>query len=62
MALLPVLRYPDPRLHTTARPVMAVDPRIRQLVGDMLTVRRTFEAELKGIAQPVTLYVVDKSG
>jgi adenylate cyclase len=32
------------------------------LVGDMLAVSRTFEAELKGIAQPVTLYVVEKSG
>jgi adenylate cyclase len=32
-----------------------------QLVGDMLAVRRTFEAELKGIAHPVTLYVVEKS-
>lgn len=36
MALLPILRYPDPRLHTVARPVAAVDARIRQLVDDML--------------------------
>lgn len=36
MALLPILRYPDPRLHTVARPVQAVDARIRQLVADML--------------------------
>jgi peptide deformylase len=48
MALLPVLRYPDPRLHTTARPVMAVDPRIRQLVGDML--ETMYQAEGIGLA------------
>ena len=35
MALLPILRYPDPRLHTVAKPVEAVDDRIRQLVRDM---------------------------
>ena len=31
MALLPLLRYPDPRLHTVAQPVQAVDGRIRSL-------------------------------
>jgi peptide deformylase len=36
MALLTILRYPDPRLHTIAKPVVAVDDRIRQLVADML--------------------------
>ncbi len=36
MALLPILCYPDPRLHTVAQPVRAVDARIRQLVADML--------------------------
>ena len=35
MALLDILRYPDSRLHTVARPVAAVDDRIRQLVADM---------------------------
>lgn len=35
MALLPILHYPDPRLHTKAKPVAAVDDRIRQLVQDM---------------------------
>ena len=33
MALLNILRYPDPRLHTVARPVDAVDDRIRRLVA-----------------------------
>jgi len=36
MPLLTILRYPDPRLHTVARPVANVDTRIRQLVDDML--------------------------
>ena len=36
MALLTILRYPDPRLHKVAGPVAGVDARIRQLVDDML--------------------------
>ncbi len=36
MALLPILQYPDARLHTVARPVAAVDARIQALVADML--------------------------
>ena len=36
MALLPILCYPDPRLHTVAKPVQAVDARISGLVTDML--------------------------
>ncbi|MDR2875628.1 MAG: peptide deformylase [Methylobacillus sp.] len=35
MAILNILRYPDPRLHTVAQPVNAVDTRIRRLVDDM---------------------------
>ncbi|MCX7157094.1 MAG: peptide deformylase [Rhodocyclales bacterium] len=35
MALLPILRYPDPRLHRHATPVAEVDTRIRQLAADM---------------------------
>lgn len=35
MALLPILRFPDPRLHTVAKTVEVVDARIRQLVQDM---------------------------
>jgi hypothetical protein len=36
MALLPILKFPDPRLHKVAKPVAAVDERVRQLVADML--------------------------
>jgi peptide deformylase len=36
MSKLNILRFPDPRLHTVAKPVSAVDARIQQLVDDML--------------------------
>ena len=36
MAILPILCYPDPRLHKVAQPVQAVDARIQSLVSDML--------------------------
>ncbi|MBI2290843.1 MAG: peptide deformylase [Betaproteobacteria bacterium] len=35
MPLLPVLQYPDPRLHTVASPVTRVDDKIRRLIKDM---------------------------
>ena len=35
MAILDVLEFPDTRLRTKARPVVAVDDTIRQLVDDM---------------------------
>lgn len=35
MALLTILTYPDPRLHTVAKPVAEVDDRIRRLIDDM---------------------------
>lgn len=36
MALRNILSYPDPRLHTVARPVSGVDARIQKLVADMI--------------------------
>jgi peptide deformylase len=48
MALLPILTYPDPRLHTVARPVAAVDARIRALITDML--ETMYEANGIGLA------------
>ena len=48
MARLNILRYPDPRLHTVARPVAQVDERIRRLVDDML--ETMYEAEGVGLA------------
>ncbi|MBN9204927.1 peptide deformylase [Methylibium petroleiphilum] len=48
MPLLDILRYPDPRLHTVAKPVTEVDERIRQLVDDML--ETMYEAQGVGLA------------
>jgi peptide deformylase len=35
MALLSILRYPDPRLHKIAKPVTDFDDRLKQLIADM---------------------------
>ena len=48
MPKLDILRFPDPRLLTVARPVGAVDARIRQLVDDML--ESMYDAEGVGLA------------
>jgi peptide deformylase len=48
MALLPILRYPDPRLHKVAKPVQAVDARIRTLIDDMFATM--YEAKGIGLA------------
>nr|WP_315209706.1 peptide deformylase [uncultured Albidiferax sp.] len=48
MALLPILQYPDPKLHTLARPVQAVDARIQALIADM--VETMYDANGIGLA------------
>jgi peptide deformylase len=48
MALLPILCFPDPRLHTVAKPVAAVDERLRSLCADML--ETMYEAKGIGLA------------
>ena len=48
MALLPILFYPDPKLHTVAKPVRAVDSRIKELIADML--ETMYEANGIGLA------------
>jgi peptide deformylase len=48
MALLPILCYPDPRLHTVAKPVQAVDARIQTLIVNML--ETMYEAKGIGLA------------
>ncbi|GGI55293.1 peptide deformylase [Oxalicibacterium solurbis] len=35
MSILNILRYPDPRLHKTAKPVTQFDERLKKLVADM---------------------------
>ena len=48
MTQLTILRYPDPRLHTVAKPVVSVDARVRTLVNDML--QTMYGAEGIGLA------------
>src|SRR5256885_1799695 len=48
MSILPILCYPDPRLHTVAKPVAKVDDRIRQLVQDMYATM--YDAQGVGLA------------
>lgn len=45
---LPILQFPDPRLYTRAKPVSAVDERIRTLVQDMA--KTMYEAPGVGLA------------
>jgi len=46
--LLPILYYPNPRLHKVAQPVSTVDRRIQTLVADML--ETMYEAKGIGLA------------
>lgn len=48
MALLDILRYPDPRLHTVAAPVAQIDERLRAFIADML--ETMYEAHGIGLA------------
>jgi peptide deformylase len=48
MTQLTILRYPDPRLHTVAKPIAAVDARVLALVDDML--ETMYAAEGIGLA------------
>ena len=48
MTQLTILCYPDPRLHTVAKPVAAVDARLQTLVDDML--ETMYQAEGIGLA------------
>ena len=48
MTQLTILRYPDPRLHTVARPVVQFDARLRELADAMF--QTMYEAEGIGLA------------
>ena len=65
MALLNILCYPDPRLHTVARPVQKVDARVKALISDMRDTM--YEADGIGLAATQVdvherLIVIDVSG
>jgi len=64
MALLQILRYPDPRLHNKSATVKQVDARIRQLAADMA--ETMYAAPGIGLAAPqvnqhLRLIVIDIS-
>lgn len=48
MAVLPILHYPDPRLHTVAKPVPEVNEKVRQIVKEMA--QTMYEAPGIGLA------------
>ncbi len=48
MALLPILCFPDPRLHTVAKPVAEVNDQIRQFAADMI--ETMYDAKGVGLA------------
>ncbi|MEO7941098.1 MAG: peptide deformylase [Burkholderiaceae bacterium] len=48
MSLLPILCYPDPRLHKVAKPVQAVDTRIKTLISQMF--ETMYDAKGVGLA------------
>jgi len=64
MALLPILCFPDPRLHKVAKPVAEVNDEIRRLVDDML--ETMYDAKGVGLAATqvdahVRVVVIDTS-
>ena len=50
MALLPIITAPDPRLKIKAKPVAAVDAKVRRLMDDM--VETMYHAIGIGLAAP----------
>ncbi|MGV3652614.1 MAG: peptide deformylase, partial [Noviherbaspirillum sp.] len=64
MSLLPILRYPDPRLQKVAKPVTVFDARLKKLAADMA--ETMYEAPGVGLAatqvdRHVQLIVIDTS-
>jgi len=62
MALLEVLKYPDPKLREVARPVLTVDESIRKIVSDMA--ETMYAAPGVGLAAtqvgiPLRIFVID---
>ena len=62
MAVRPILRYPDPRLRQTAKPVTSFDEELARLAADMKDTM--YLAEGAGLAaiqvgEPLALFIVD---
>lgn len=64
MAILDILNYPDPRLHTVAKPIKEVDANIRRLIDDMAATM--YDAPGVGLAatqvnRHIQLLIIDTS-
>ena len=64
MAILDILNYPDPRLHTVAKPVKEFDAPLRRLIADMA--ETMYQAPGIGLAatqvnQHIQLLIIDTS-
>lgn len=64
MAILDILNYPDPRLHTVAKPVKEVNMSIRRLIEDMA--QTMYDAPGVGLAatqvnEHIQLLIIDTS-
>ncbi len=62
MAILDIINYPDPRLHTVAKPVKEFDASLRRLIKDMS--ETMYEAPGIGLAatqvnQHIQLLIID---
>lgn len=62
MAVLPILRFPDPRLREKSRPVAAFDDVLKKLVADMI--EAMFASNGAGLAAiqvgvPLKLFIID---
>ncbi len=67
MALLPIITAPDPRLKVNAKPVVAVDAKVRRLMDDMLetmylAIGIGLAAPQVGVAQRVLVADVARDG
>ena len=67
MAVLPIITAPDPRLKIKARPVAAVDDKVRRLMDDMLETMRQaigigLAAPQVGVAKRVIVLDVAREG
>ena len=64
MSILNILRYPDPRLHKIAKPILVFDDRLKKLAADMA--ETMYDAPGVGLAAPQVdvpeqLVVIDTS-
>jgi peptide deformylase len=64
MAILPILRYPDPRLHLPCKPIETFDERLATLAGDLADTMRAapgigITAAHAGVLERLTVIELD---